>query len=172
MTSTVTVYQADTQAELGRFDPGTREADLWQELVTPSAKGRLLRSNGVWVTQGSTTVAQGNYYLHAVEAAGPGPPGPGQPTYRSSQGGTGAYVTPPFQGNTAVPQGNHQYQAAYAAGVEPAPLQGPSRLPFRSLHRPAGNDYDYDYGRHGRVKVKVKRPGIIRTLLYSAIDKS
>ena len=47
MADAIQVYKADTQVELGRFDPGTLEADLWQELVTPSAKGRLLRSNGV-----------------------------------------------------------------------------------------------------------------------------
>ena len=163
MASAVVVYNADSQGELGRFDPGTPEADLWQELVTPSAKGRLLRSSGVRVTQGSTAVAQGIYYFHAVEAAGAGPPGLGQPTYRSSQGSSGAYVT---QGNMAIPPGDYPYQSAYAAGVEPATLQGPRQLPFRSSRRSAGNDYDY--GRNGRVK----RPGIVRTIIYSAFDKS
>ena len=67
--STVTVYKGDTQKELGRFDAGITEAALWQELVTPSAKGRLLRSDGIWVTQGSTAVAQGNYQFHADKAA-------------------------------------------------------------------------------------------------------
>ena len=66
---TVTVYKGDTKKELGRFDPGTTEAALWQELVTPYAKGRLLRSDGVRVTQGSTAVAQGIYHFHADKAA-------------------------------------------------------------------------------------------------------
>ena len=126
MASTVMVFNADTQVELGRFDPDTTEADLWQELVTPSAKGRLLRSNGVRVTQGSTAIAQGIYYFHAVEAAWGRPAGPGQQTYRASQGSSGVYVP---QGNMTVPQADYQYQSAYAAGVESVILQGPSRLP-------------------------------------------
>lgn len=72
--SSVTVYKGNTQTELGRFDPGTMEADLWQELMTPNAKGRLLRSNGVRVTQGSTAVAQGSYHFHAEKS----PTGQGQ----------------------------------------------------------------------------------------------
>ena len=68
--SGVTVYKGDSKKELGRFYPGTTEAALWQELVTPYAKGRLLRSDGVRVTQGSTGVAHGIYHFHADKSAG------------------------------------------------------------------------------------------------------
>ena len=141
MADAVTVYKADTQVELGRFDPGTMEADLWQELVTPNAKGRLLRSSGVRVTQGSTAVAQGNYYLHAVEAAVARPAPllePAQPTYRSLQGSSDVWVT---QGSTAVAQGDYQYQASYPAGVGPPTMLGPGLAPYRSLQYYDGAPY-------------------------------
>ena len=42
----IVVYKADTKLELGRFHPGTPEADMWQEVVTPDVKGRLRDSSG------------------------------------------------------------------------------------------------------------------------------
>ena len=141
MADAIWVYKADTQVELGRFDTGTMEADLWQELVTPNAKGRLLRSSGVRVTQGSTAVAQGNYYLHAVEAAVARPAAllePAQPPCRPLQGSNDVWVT---QGSTAPAQGAYQYQAAYPAVAGPANLLGPGLAPYRSLQYYDGAPY-------------------------------
>ena len=68
MTEHVVVYQGDSEKEVDRFDPGISEATLWQEVVIDSARGRLLRSDGVRLTRDSTKLAQGVYRFHAAEA--------------------------------------------------------------------------------------------------------
>ena len=54
LTKPIVVYQGDTDEVLTKFEPGTREADMWQHLVTPSIRGRLEDSNGICVIQSTT----------------------------------------------------------------------------------------------------------------------
>ena len=62
------VYKDDTDDEVGRLDPGTFEATLWQMVVINGTRGKLLRSDGVRLTPDSKQLAQGHYRFHAVEA--------------------------------------------------------------------------------------------------------
>ena len=64
----VVVYQGNSEKEVDRFDPGVFEATLWREVVIDSARGRLLRSDGVRLTRDSTKLAQGVYRFYAAEA--------------------------------------------------------------------------------------------------------
>ena len=66
----IVAYKADTQLELGRFHPGTPEADMWQEVVTPDVKGRLRDSSGDQVMRWNAAVGRGEYRFYADEAAG------------------------------------------------------------------------------------------------------
>ena len=70
MADPIKVCKGDTQEVLDTFKPDTTEADLWREFVTPRVKGRLLRSSGIQVTQGSTAKAVGHYHFHAFGEAG------------------------------------------------------------------------------------------------------
>ena len=55
------VFRADTDVVLTRIMPDTPEADLWQQLVTESIKGRLEDSSGIMVTKSSKLTAKGHY---------------------------------------------------------------------------------------------------------------
>ena len=63
------VFSAATDGVLTRIMPGTPEADLWQQLVTESIKGRLEDSSGIMVTKSSKRTAQGDYRFF-LDAAG------------------------------------------------------------------------------------------------------
>ena len=68
---TIVVYKGDTDDEVGRFDPGTFEAPLWQMVVVDGTRGQLLRGDGGQLTPDSKQPAQGHYRFHAVEAGEP-----------------------------------------------------------------------------------------------------
>ena len=68
MTEHIVVHQGPSEKEVVRFEPGIFEATLWREVVIDSARGRLLRSDGVWLTRDSTKLAQGVYRFYAAEA--------------------------------------------------------------------------------------------------------
>ena len=63
------IFRADTDGVLTRVMPGTPEAEMWQQLVTESIKGRLEDSSGIMVTKSSKRTAQGDYRFF-VDAAG------------------------------------------------------------------------------------------------------
>ena len=63
------VFRADTAGVLTRIMPGTPEAELRQQLVTESIKGRLEDSSGIMVMKSSKRPAQGDYRFFA-DAAG------------------------------------------------------------------------------------------------------
>ena len=62
------VFRADTDVVLTRIMPDTPEADLWQQLVTESIKGRLEDSSGIMVTKSSKLTAKGHYRFFADSA--------------------------------------------------------------------------------------------------------
>ena len=70
MADLIMVLEGDSQVVLDKFAAGTLESDLWQELVTPSARGRLLSSSGTRVTQLSKARAHGDYRFYAATEAG------------------------------------------------------------------------------------------------------
>lgn len=63
------VFKSDTAGVLARIMPGTPEAELWQQLVTESIKGRLEDSSGIMVMKSSKRTVQGHYRFFA-DAAG------------------------------------------------------------------------------------------------------
>ena len=73
MTEHVVVYRGNSEKEVDRFDPGIFEATLWREVVIHSARGRLLRSDGVRLTRDSTKLAQGCTAFMRLRQVRPGP---------------------------------------------------------------------------------------------------